>query len=78
MNADQNNAQDAAIARKGRVVALVIAAGGLAAILAPWIVQVLQLPIRFEMLFYLASLAAFVWAMVNIYQMRRARRDNQG
>lgn len=69
--------QDRAFARKGRITGLVIAAGGLAAILAPWIVQVLALPARYEMLIYFASLAAFVWAMVNIYQLWRMRQDNQ-
>jgi MFS family permease len=78
VRSDQDMATDAAIARRGRIVALVIAAGGVAALLAPWLVQALGLPIRYEMLFYFGSLAAFVWALFNIYQMRRARRDNQG
>ncbi len=69
--------QDRIIARKGRITGLVIAAGGLAALLAPWIVQVLNLPIRYEMLIYFGSLAAFVWAMVNIFQLWRMRQDNQ-
>ncbi|MFD3189287.1 DUF5337 domain-containing protein [Sedimentitalea sp. HM32M-2] len=72
-----NTEQDKSFARKGRITGLVIAAGGLAAILAPWIVQVLHLPARFEMLIYFGSLAAFVWALVNIYQLWRMRQDSQ-
>jgi len=63
---------------RSRVVAIVIAAGGLCAILAPWLVAVFGLPFRYEFLFYFASLAAFVWAIVNVYQIWRTRRDNQG
>ncbi len=69
--------QDRSFARKGRNTGLVIAAGGIAAILAPWIVRVLGLPMRFEMLIYFGALAAFVWALVNIYQLWRMRQDSQ-
>jgi hypothetical protein len=68
--------RDQAFAQKGRVIALVIAAGGISAMLAPWIVQVLGLAPRFEMLIYLSALAAFVWAMVNIFQLWRMRQDS--
>jgi MFS family permease len=70
-----NREHDQALARKGRMIALVIAGGGLAAILAPWLVQVLGLPMRYEMLFYFGALAAFIWALVNIYQLWRLRQD---
>ncbi len=66
------------LVRKGRITGSVIAASGVLAILAPWLVQVLRLEPRFEMLFYFFSLAGFVWAFVNIYQIWRARRNNQG
>jgi len=69
--------QDLAIARKGRIIAVVIAGGGLSAILAPWLIQVFGLPIRYEMLFYFSALAAFIWALVNIYQIWRMRQDSQ-
>lgn len=69
-----NDDQDAALARKGRIAALVIAAGGLLAIFAPVIVQRTGLPQRFEFLFYLFALAAFLWAMVVTYQIWRKRR----
>ena len=68
--------RDQAFARKGRITALVIAAGGIAAMLAPWIVQALGLAPRFEMLIYFSALAAFVWAMVNVFQLWRMRQDS--
>ncbi|WP_028091897.1 DUF5337 domain-containing protein [Pseudodonghicola xiamenensis] len=70
--------RDRAMARKGRTTGLVIAGAALAALLAPWICQGLGLTIRHEMLIYFASLAAFVWAFVNIYQLWRMRQDSQG
>lgn len=66
--------RDQAFARKGRVTSLVIAAAGLMAVLAPWIVHVLGLPLRYEMLIYFGALAGFVWAMVNIFQLWRLRQ----
>lgn len=68
--------RDAAFARKGRSAALVIAAAGLGAILAPWIVAVTGLPARYEMLIYFAALGAFVWALVVTYQLWRMRRED--
>jgi Family of unknown function (DUF5337) len=73
-----NAEHDRAIARKSRNVGLVIASAGILAILAPWLVVVLGLQIRYEFLFYLISLAGFVWSFVNIYQIWRAGRNNQG
>ena len=68
---------DQILTRKGRITGAVIAGAGVLAILAPWLIQVLGLPGRYEMLCYFFSLAAFVWAFVNIYQIWRARQDNQ-
>lgn len=70
-----NEDLDTRLARKGRMIALVIAGGGIAAVLAPWAVRGLGLPVRYEMLFYFGALAAFVWALVNIYQLWRLRQD---
>ena len=70
--------QDKAFARQGRVVAVVIALGGLLAIFAPALVQVTGLPARYEMLFYFASLAAFVWALVVAIRMWRTRSGDEG
>lgn len=68
--------RDETVARQGRLVAIVIALGGLIAIIAPWLTNILGLPIRFEMLFYLIALAAFVWALAVSYQIWRKSRTN--
>ena len=60
----QNKGTDESMARQGRQAALAIAGGGLLAILAPVLVSELGLPIRYEFLFYLVSMAAFIWALV--------------
>ncbi len=65
---------DRAFARSGRIVAVVIAAGGLLALFAPWLTITLGLPARYEMLFYFAALGAFVWALVVAVRMWRARQ----
>lgn len=61
------------MARRARVVAVVIAASGLAAILAPLVVSGLGLPLRYEFLIYFAALAGFVWAVAVLYQIWKAR-----
>ena len=78
MKSDSDNDLDAAIARRGRIVALIIAGTMLLWLDAQWIGPAMGLPGRYALLFDLAALAALIWAMFNIYQMRRARRDNQG
>ncbi len=72
------NDKDRAFARQGRVAAVVIALGGLLAIFAPAIVALTGLPARYEMLFYFASLAAFVWALVVAVRMWRTRSGDEG
>ena len=68
-----SEASDKAFARKGQTAGLVIAAAGLLAIFAPAIRGWLGLPVRFEMLMYLFSLAAFFWALVVAWQMWQMR-----
>ena len=69
----------AAIARKGRHVAVVIAATMLLWLLANALGPVLGLPGRYALLFDLAALAGFVYALVNILQLWRMRQDrNRG
>ena len=70
-----DEAKARALARRGRMVALVIAAAGLATILAPYIVSWTGLPLRYEFLIYLAAMAAFIWALVATWQIWRARDD---
>jgi uncharacterized membrane protein len=65
-------------ARKGRMVALVIAATMLLWMGAQWLGGQMGWPVRFVFLFDLAAIAALVWALVVTYQIWRARRDNQG
>ena len=64
----------AQIARSGRMAALGIAGGGLLAIFAPVITSGLGLPIRYEFLFYLISLAAFIWSLSVAYGMWQKTR----
>lgn len=63
-------------ARQGRTAAVVIAIGGVFAIVAPWLTDLLGLSMRFEMLFYLISLGAFFWALVVLWQIWRSGREN--
>lgn len=67
-----------ALARKSRHVALVIAGAMVLWLAAQWIAPQLGLPGRYAFLFDLAALAALIYAFVNIYQIWRARRTNQG
>ncbi len=63
------------LARKARMVAVVIAATMLLWIGAQWLGGTLGLEPRYVFLFDLAALAAFVWAMVVIYQIWRDKRQ---
>ncbi|SLN41264.1 DUF5337 domain-containing protein [Roseisalinus antarcticus] len=66
---------DRQIARQGRQAALAIAGGGLLAILAPVITRLAGLAPRFEMLFYLAAMGAFIWALVVTYGIWQKTRN---
>ena len=55
---------DADTARQGRIAAIVIAAAGVLAMLAPWIVARTGLPPKYEILMYLVAMAAFIWSLV--------------
>ncbi|MCO6382478.1 MAG: DUF5337 domain-containing protein [Vannielia sp.] len=65
---------DQAFARLGRRIALLIAAAGMLAVLAPWLVVKLGLQARYEIFFYLVAMACFVFAMVNLAAMWRRRK----
>ena len=65
---------DPDIARSGRQAALAIAGGGLLTILAPVIVRVTGLPFRYEFLFYLISIACFIWALSVVVRMWQKTR----
>jgi hypothetical protein len=66
---------DKALARKGQTVGLVIAITMLLWLGAQTVGPMMGLPGRFALLFDFAALAALFWAMVVIYQMWQARRQ---
>ncbi|MDZ7709358.1 MAG: DUF5337 domain-containing protein [Roseovarius sp.] len=69
--------QDAEIARKGRLAALVIAGTGLFWILATLLGGYMALDQRVRALFDLMALGGFVFALLLIYQLWRARQGNR-
>jgi len=69
---------DEQIARKGRFTALVIAGTAVLWALATFIGGQMGLDNRTRALFDLLALAGFVWAVILIYQIWRARQSNQG
>ncbi|MEW2911766.1 DUF5337 domain-containing protein [Leisingera sp. JC11] len=70
--------QDQAIAAKGRHIALVIAGTiSLWVVVSLFIGPVLGLPGRYALLFDFAALAGMIYALVNIFQLWRMRRDSQ-
>lgn len=66
--------RDREVARRGRIAALVIAAGGLLALVAPVVPSWLGVGQRYEMLMYLIALVAFVWALVETWTIWQIRR----
>ncbi|SLN58376.1 DUF5337 family protein [Pseudooctadecabacter jejudonensis] len=70
-----SNKSDETTARQGRMAALVIAAGGLLAIFAPQLSRMFGGGVRLEMLFYLISLAAFIWSLVVTWNLWQKGRD---
>ena len=69
--------QEAEIARKGRLAALVIAGTGVFWILATILGGYLTLDQRVRALFDLMALGGFVFALVLIYQLWRMRQGNR-
>ena len=69
---------DDAIARKGRHISLVIA-GTMVLWLAMtlFIGPAMGMPGRYALLFDLAALAGFIYAVINILQLWRMRQDSQ-
>ena len=68
---------DQALARKGRMVALVIATTMLLWLAAQWLGPAMGLPGRYALLFDFAALAALFWALVVIFQMWQGRRADR-
>ncbi|EAQ01805.1 hypothetical protein OB2597_00270 [Pseudooceanicola batsensis HTCC2597] len=70
--------RDDAIARKGRIVALVIAGAMMFWIGGQFLRSELDMPLRFAFLIDFIAIAAFIWALVVAAQIWRARRDDEG
>lgn len=62
--------------KQGRTVAVVIALAALLSILAPEIVGTVGLAPKYEILIYLMSLAAFLWAMIVTWKLWRDTRGD--
>lgn len=67
--------KDQHLAKKARMVSLVIAVTMLVWLGAQWLGGELGLPTRYVFLLDLSALAAFVWAFVVIYQIWRDQRQ---
>ena len=66
---------DTDTARQGRIAAVVIAAGGVPAMLAPWIVARAGLAPKYEILLYLVAMAAFIWSLVVTFRIWQKTRQ---
>lgn len=69
--------RDTALAKKGQTVGLVIAITMVLWLIANLAGPQLGLPGRYALLFDFAALAALIWAMVNVWQMWQARRQEK-
>ncbi|MEP5732506.1 MAG: DUF5337 domain-containing protein [Sulfitobacter sp.] len=69
--------RDTALAKKGRLVGLVIAFTMVLWLVANFAGPAMGVPLRFALLVDFAALAAFFWAMVVIYQMWQARQSEK-
>ena len=67
-----------ALARQGRIVALVIAGTIVLWMAAQWLGGHYGWGVRYVFLFDFAALAALFWAMVVTLQIWRKRRDSRG
>ncbi|WP_093995180.1 DUF5337 family protein [Octadecabacter ascidiaceicola] len=70
-----SNRHDQDTARMGRQAAIVIACAGLLSIFAPQLTRLLGATPRVEMLFYLISLAGFIWSLVVTWKLWQKTRD---
>ncbi|MDG1430142.1 MAG: DUF5337 domain-containing protein [Paracoccaceae bacterium] len=68
---------DKQLSKQGRRVGVVIAVTMVVWLVANWVGPQLGMPGRFAFLFDFAAIAALIWALVVIFQIRRKRRENQ-
>lgn len=66
---------DRALARRARIVALVIAGTVIAWLGAQWLGGTLGLPGRYVFLFDFAAIGALIWALAVTWQIQRRRRE---
>jgi hypothetical protein len=66
---------DPARARQARLVAIVIAATALLWMAAQWLGGAMGWQARYAVLFDLAALAAFAWAMIATWRLWRQRQE---
>ncbi|GAA6207280.1 hypothetical protein NBRC116601_05730 [Cognatishimia sp. WU-CL00825] len=66
------------LAKRGRTVSLVIAGTLVFWMLIQVVGRQIGLPGRFALLFDFAAIAALIWALVNVYQIWRARQKTEG
>jgi len=62
-------------AKQGRQAAIVIAVSGLLSVFAPALTRLLGAGTRVEMLFYLISLAGFIWSLVVTWKLWQKTKD---
>lgn len=67
--------QDLRLAKKARMVALVLAGAMILWVLVQFVGGRLGLPVRYAFLADFAALAAFVWALYVTFQIWQARRN---
>ena len=75
MKRDMNTTNDIDTGRQGRIIAIVIACAGVLSIAAPSIARVLGGGYRLEMLFYLMSLAGFIWSLVVTWKLWQKTKE---
>ncbi|MDC0736993.1 DUF5337 domain-containing protein [Cognatishimia sp. SS12] len=69
---------DQSLARRSRMVSLVIAGTLITWMLIQLIGKQIGLPGRYALLFDFAAIAALIWALVNVFQIWRARQSTEG
>jgi len=75
MNRKERQQTERAMARKGRTVALVIAATMVIWLVGTTLVPYMGWPARFVFLFDMAAIAAFIWVFVVIWQIWQLRQQ---
>lgn len=70
--------QDQVLARRTRIIALVITGTMILWMAVQWLGKEIGLAGRYALLFDFAAIAALVWALVNVYWIWRARQTTKG